>query len=319
MLSEEQQRKTNKHLFKSVESFRKYNEELGEDSMNKVAGKESSPVRKILQSTETQTDALKNETLLNDPVYTNKIKNKLLNIKYLLTNENANIDSLKSNNSLSILNLEKLTNEIENIIRNTYQTNMNELREQNSKLVAELRELRESKLKLESLYKVKCKADLNKSAEIKKLEIGYQNELMKFRNDFNLDPVRYLENQLNQKTNQLNENIAKFSNLLKLVNNYKLVQSNLSNSSCCFNTLNKFKEFIRDSFGADSSISCFHETTYNCSNDSNNTYNSSESSLNMFKKNPIKLVSNEYNSNQYNKVKKYFNKFFHVHFFYFKK
>ena len=56
----------------------------------------------------------------------------------------------------------------------------------------ECKQLKEAKSKLEVLYKVKCKSDLDKSSLIKKIKTDYEMELMKFRNEENRDLVHHL-------------------------------------------------------------------------------------------------------------------------------
>jgi hypothetical protein len=65
--------------------------------------------------------------------------------------------------------------------------------------------LKEAKSKLEVLYKVKCKSDLDKSSLIKKIKTDYEMELMKFRNEENSDLVHHLEKQLSLKELQIME------------------------------------------------------------------------------------------------------------------
>lgn len=82
----------------------------------------------------------------------------------------------------------------------------------------DLKILKETKLKLESLYKIKCKSDLNKSARIHKLEINYQSELLKLRNEFNSDLVRYLEHKLVLRDTMLNDLVLRLSKTLNILN-----------------------------------------------------------------------------------------------------
>jgi hypothetical protein len=115
-----------------------------------------------------------------------------------------------------------------------------QLQHQLEKLNEELKSCKESKSKLEALYKIKCKSDLNKSAHIKKLELNYEQELMKFRNEFNYDLVRHLESQLSLKDSQLLEQNNQLDNVVNLVERFN-VTFNLSQDF-----LNNFN-YIKDS------------------------------------------------------------------------
>jgi hypothetical protein len=79
------------------------------------------------------------------------------------------------------------------------------LNESLEQLKNECKQLKEAKSKLEVLYKVKCKSDLDKSSLIKKIKTDYEMELMKFRNEENSDLVHHLEKQLSLKELQIME------------------------------------------------------------------------------------------------------------------
>lgn len=111
----------------------------------------------------------------------------------------------------------------------------------NEKLSDDFKACKETKQKLESLYKIKCKSDLNKSAQIKKCQLNYELELMKFRNEYNCDLVRHLQEQLTAKESQLfaqNSHLENVSDLIENLNDPTL-------SSECLNSLEKIKEMVR--------------------------------------------------------------------------
>ena len=320
---------------KSMEVVRKYNDELRhlKDAASKTNTKklmESNPIRfnPNTSSIQTQTDTLSKaksatsimnslDELKFDPksitdtsLYENsaRFRNDLINIKKLLNT------GLESKNESS-LTTQGLLNEIETLVKMQNKT-MSNLRidnlavnDKHTKLISEMKSLKEAKTKLESLYKIKCKSDLNKSAQIKKLELNYEYELMKFRNEFNCDLVAYLQNKLSVKESLLNENYFQLNNLLSLINKHlnnptaangtsSQVSSSSSTTSAsslaneCLNIknveLNKLKELIENLLNAASSGSPSSSNVYLLNNlqNENLTLNLS----NIYKKNPVNLL-----------------------------
>ena len=80
--------------------------------------------------------------------------------------------------NILISQIEVLTKNIIQSLNDTNQENRS-MRDQIEKFTNDLNACKESKHKMEALYKVKCKSDLNKSAQIKKCQINYDLELMK--------------------------------------------------------------------------------------------------------------------------------------------
>lgn len=166
----------------------------------------------------------------------NTIRAKLFNIKFILeettttttTSGEQQVQPRAVDSSMSIeVLLGTITSQVRDLkLDSVTKTNeMKTLRNQNAKIVVDFKQLKEAKLKLESLYKIKCKSDLNKSAQIKKLEIGYQIELIKFRNEFNSDLVRYLETKLLRKESLVNENFNLLTGVLKAIDQMSMRSS----------------------------------------------------------------------------------------------
>ena len=170
---------------------------------------------KIEGSTEKSTNTELSNTNETSDVTT--IKSKLMTLKLILDEENSSSSAPIESIDLLIMNISTQVRELKLDVK-TKSNELKQLKAQNTKIVTDYKQLKEAKLKLESLYKIKCKSDLNKSAQIKKLEIGYQIELIKFRNEFNSDLVRYLETKLLRKESLVNENFNLLTNVLKQIN-----------------------------------------------------------------------------------------------------
>lgn len=239
-----------------MEVVRKYNQELkmmNDDNNSKVKSfKEKS---NGLKSTETQT-LLQSQGDINNKqdIYMecgldlNALKAKILTLKQILeencnptkdtpdseepnaraatkTNENV------KNSSPFTVNFDSLLSSLTNMAKDlkfdqqVKTSEIKHLKGQHAKLAVDYKQLKESKCKLESLYKIKCKSDLNKSAQIKKLEINYQIELIKLRNEFNSDLVRYLETKLVKKESLINENFNFLNNVLISIGDFKCFMS----------------------------------------------------------------------------------------------
>ena len=240
-LLKDERAKNSQLYMKSMEVVRKYNQEIkvlknkeSENaqqsvSTNTATTKSSTYNNPVLISTHTQTVADDANTSKpesnNDSNSISMYKQILLNIKQILNinksdTNTANSEIVAVSNSL---NLSSLLGDIE-LLAKTQNKNMNSLKfdqksfkDQLAKLNNEITLLKESKSKLETLYKIKCKSDLNKSAQIKKLEINNEMELLKLRNEFNYDLVGYLRNRLTHKDALLVENFYQLNNLLELV------------------------------------------------------------------------------------------------------
>lgn len=272
-----------------MEMARKYNHDLKHlndtncDYLKEKMLKNSNSI-----TVETQTENLNLEKI--DSSDLDQLKLKLYDIKLLLE-ENEN----KSDNcDLKSLNLNNLIQDLEIMARKVQknmQINKNELNKiktENNRLEIDFKKIKDSKQKLESLYKVKCKSDLNKSAQIKKIEINYQCELMKFRNEFNSDVIRYLENKIVLKDSLLNENLNKLNKLLNVFN----CEQNTNDVSILKSKLEKLKDSIQN---------LINSSLFTNSNmDLNNNYLFNETKLNLdniYKKVPLNLiVKNELNN-----------------------
>lgn len=117
------------------------------------------------------------------------------------------VESLENSKNQASKMIDEITGYVKNLNKQ-----LSEIDDEKRKLMEsleatknDLKNTKESKTKLEGMYKLKCKSDLDKSAALKKLKINYEAELMKFRNEDNYDLVRYLEKQLSLKDIQLME------------------------------------------------------------------------------------------------------------------
>ncbi|CAF1273658.1 unnamed protein product [Rotaria sp. Silwood1] len=84
------------------------------------------------------------------------------------------------------------------------------------KLKRELTTVKQAKSQLETLYKVKCKSDLDKSAKITKLRLQYEHELNLFCKQDQKDLVCYLQRQLmvrDQRISEQSHDIEQMKNL----------------------------------------------------------------------------------------------------------
>jgi hypothetical protein len=113
---------------------------------------------------------------------------------------------------------------------------------QQEKLRDDLKAYKDTKAKLESLYKIKCKSDLNKSAQIKKCQMNYEMELSKFRNESNLSLVAHLEAQLSIKEGLLVEQSHQLENICELLDS--LNEAN-EMSSDTMNYIERVKESVK--------------------------------------------------------------------------
>lgn len=189
----------------------------GNGKVNRLTSAETQTVRFSVESSDRSTN-----TETQEPEYmvdVGTIRAKLFGIKFILDEVNDQPTKTDGTASAEVL-LAHITAQVREIKADAVAKNneIKTLKAQNSKLVGDVKQLKEAKLKLESLYKIKCKSDLNKSAQIKKLEIGYQIELIKFRNEFNSDLVRYLETKLLRKESLVNENCNQLASVLKMIN-----------------------------------------------------------------------------------------------------
>ena len=117
----------------------------------------------------------------------------------LLANSSQSVDNLKLIEEIEDYS-KKLSKRFDEV--DEERRRVNESLEQ---LKLECKQLKDAKSKLEVLYKIKCKSDLDKSSLIKKIKIEYEMELMKFRNEENSDIVHHLEKQLSLKELQIME------------------------------------------------------------------------------------------------------------------
>jgi hypothetical protein len=308
MLNDEDSKRS-RYFSKSVETFRKQNND--DENSNKTA-----KIIIPINSCETQTEGSLESSTSSEKIVdlNNLLKRKLINVKFLLDDPDnyQNSSNYSSEFVSSHLTLEKVLCDVENLANKNRQE-VKDLKQFTEQLKLDLNEAKDSKMKLESLYKIKCKADLNKCAEIKKLELKYESELMKFRNEFNMDLVRYLENQISLKNNQLNDQLTKLNNFAKCVQNFKSSsaaqsQPQLTNNQCCMNSLNKLKDYLlnelsshfeslsNSALNSNGSISkeltTFTHAVSKKSLDSlfSNSNISEKPSL-LFKKSPVKIVS----------------------------
>jgi hypothetical protein len=200
MLKEEQT-KNNQLFSKSIEVIQKYNQEI----KNKKQTVE-------LLTAQTQTTCSNNNSIDLD---FNLLKKRLFMIHTNLSNQTY------SNKAKEEIDLTSLLNQIENFSRqaNISLNESDNLKELNEKLNNELIASKEAKLKVEALYKVKAKSDLNARAQIKKCQINFDLEMMRFKNEFNNDLVRHLENQNSIKSAEILELNSKLENVSNLINN----------------------------------------------------------------------------------------------------
>lgn len=322
MLKEEHN-KNSKLYTKSMEVVRKYNNELKLlNETNKIQKDNQSKEKEIyssnLISTQTQTVQVDPSSYMYKSVNEDSfdeefIRQKLFNIKSILmqttiSSSSSSMDGQNSSSGNSSSNsnccLESLVESVESLAKQNkknflaFGLEVKQLKEKHEKLLVELKSLKETKLKLESLYKIKCKTDLNKSAQIKKLEINYDCELSKFRNEFNSDLVRYLESKLAFRDNMLLDNINQFNNCLTIINKINAsdwlndgVNGHDAFKGLC-NYLNKFKDTLKGLIES------------NLSNLNNFLNNNKNTNLNLnridAKKTPINLLFNGLNSDLVN-------------------
>ena len=163
--------------------------------------------------------------------YLGPFKQQIFNIYSILNttqfNSKTNINPNEMNSNALFFEIQSLAKSLSKLL-NDFRCENKILKEQNEKLNNELKHCQESKLKLEALYKVKCKSDLNKAAQIKKCQLNYDMELMKFKNEFNCDLVRHLENQLSIKESLIFEKKLQIESFNHLINYLSEFQTNLN-------------------------------------------------------------------------------------------
>ncbi len=202
MLKEEQT-KNNQLFSKSIEMIQKYNQEIKNKKQT---------VELLTAQTQTTCCTLNNNSIDLD---FSLLKKRLFIIHTNLSNQTY------SNKAKEEIDLTSLLNQIENFSRqaNISLNESDNLKELNEKLNNELIASKEAKLKVEALYKVKAKSDLNARAQIKKCQINFDLEMMRFKNEFNNDLVRHLENQNSIKSAEILELNSKLENISNLINN----------------------------------------------------------------------------------------------------
>jgi len=209
MLKEEQSKNT--QLFsKSMEIVKKYNQEI------KIF---RSAKQKASASVSVQTEGNERETL----------REQLICIRDILE-----ADSAKGRVTTAEESVKSIVERIDSLVRSlrgdlaSQTLDLRNSQKLSEKLSEDLRVCKETKQKLESLYKIKCKSDLNKSAQIKKCQLNYELELMKFKDENNCDLVRHLEEQLTVKDSQLFEQRSQLDSVIDLV------EGGMSeNAGCC--------------------------------------------------------------------------------------
>ncbi|CAF2517506.1 unnamed protein product [Rotaria sp. Silwood2] len=95
------------------------------------------------------------------------------------------------------------------------------------KLKRELATAKQAKSQLETLYRVKCKSDLDKSAKITKLRLQYEHELNTFCKQDQKDLVCYLQRQLIAR----DQRIAEQSYDIEQLKNLSIINSVDSNNT----------------------------------------------------------------------------------------
>ena len=220
----EEQNKNNQLFSKSIEIVHKYNQEI-----KNISDKNQKSSELLTSQTQTSFDANSTDSKQHSKIDSLNLKKRLFSIHTLLSNQTYSVKAKDE------VDLNDLLNQIESLAKfvckslNESRSDTNILRDQFEKLSNDYTSCKEAKLKVEALYKVKCKSDLNKSAQIKKCQIKYDLELMKFRNEFNFDLVRHLENQLSIKDAELIESNTKLDNVSNLTNNFKGFDNHSSN------------------------------------------------------------------------------------------
>ena len=256
-----------------MEVVRKYNQELkllknrdnDQISTSKTGSSNNGKINTVSIHTQTNSDEFiisKSSKLDKNAENISKdyslIIKELVNMKQILNTNDNNANS--TGISLDSINIHTLLGEIDSSIKhqnknlNTLKFDMKSSRDQNSKLNNEVNCLKEAKSKLETLYKIKCKSDLNKSAQIKKLELNYEAELSKLRNEHNYDIVAYLKNKLSYKESLIVEYYHQLVNISDLIKNCTCSTSEFlaaSSSNCCENNklnnaLLKIKKIIEN-------------------------------------------------------------------------
>lgn len=236
MLKEEKMK--NSQLFaKSMEIVKKYNQEIKGFKENKTCTNTS---QYSSVQTQTQNSSLNNHCIENLFNICNILESISSCTRHKIPKEIAEASDLAS----LIKKIELFVNELK-VSLEKYQEELKLFHKQSEKLRDDLKSCKETKAKLESLYKIKCKSDLNKSAQIKKCQMNYELELIKFRNESNFNLVQYLETQLAVKESQLldqNNRLEDVCGLLEGFNGAEL------NNDILFN-VERIKELIK-------SVSC---------------------------------------------------------------
>jgi hypothetical protein len=190
----EERVKFNQSHQKSFEVIEKYSNELKLFKAKKMYANENIKIKVNYDDRATQTNV---DATPSD--YYQQLFDKLKKLHSNLVETTSHHDDLK------------LVENIEDYIKK-FNKRFDEVDNERQKLVESLEEmkkdykqLKDSKTKLEVLYKIKCKSDLDKSSVIKKLRLDYEMELMKFRTEENSNLVHHLEKQLSLKELQVME------------------------------------------------------------------------------------------------------------------
>ncbi len=216
LLKEEQSKNT--QLFaKSMEIVKKYNHEI--KNFKGVKQKPSTST-----GVQTETDEEKIE------VFREKLKSIQEMLEVGIT-------------SSEIVDTKSIVDRIDYLAKSV-KADLNSLTLEFKKLSDDFRACKETKQKLESLYKIKCKSDLNKSAQIKKCQLNYELELMKFKNESNCDLVRHLEEQLAIKDSQLFDQKSQLESVVDLVDGG---MNNADVSNDCRERLEQIRDSIKSS------------------------------------------------------------------------
>jgi hypothetical protein len=183
-LLKEEQSKNNQLYSKSIEMVQKYNHEikiLSEKQQHQQQVCSDFSANQVQNSHESsQSSATSSSFDLNskqaDLVV---LKKRLFIIHSCLSNQTYSAKA-KEELDINVLisQIEALTKNLIQSLNDSAQENRS-MRDQIEKFTNDLNASKESQHKIEALYKVKCKSDLNKSAQIKKCQINYDLELMK--------------------------------------------------------------------------------------------------------------------------------------------
>jgi hypothetical protein len=292
-------------LLKNKDNEQIYNSNAISNTNNKIATTSS-----YTQTNMDESNASKNSKLEKTNEISSKdlsiFKKELIDIKHILNN-NQNENSYNNETNLDFVDIYTLFSEIGSSAKsqlknlNSLKLDLKTFREQNLKINNEVKFLKEAKSKLETLYKIKCKSDLNKSAQIKKLELNYEIELSKLRNEYNYDIVAYLKNKLSFKESLILDNFHQLNNLLDLIRNCTCTTSEFLTSNIGYeqnnlnNALSKIKKIVENllnSLDKKQNESIIFNSLKN--DDLNLNLN------NIYKTVPVNLVCNNISDQKYN-------------------